>query len=515
MQLNNMPLKNMVSNSNHAKYSNLIDFISSSINNRCIEHRKKYGQFYTSHNIATYMASLIQKPQKKHIRILDAGAGFGILAIQAILECIQYNPTTIFVSVYEIDIEVIPYLKQNLNMIKNYLLQININFSFTINNKDFVLSRPDQDTEPTKFDISIINPPYFKYNVKKSSYAKSTIDLYKGDPNIYASFMAIAINCLQQKGQLISITPRSFTNGLYFKGFRNYILNNSSLSLIHIFKRRDKLFKDKLSSVLQENIICSFIKEKQNSCIKIRSSECAETINIAEENIYSNNLIIANFSCDRMIKIPETVKAASILKSAKKLESIFSDTDYYISTGPVVEHRCREYLVTIKNIANSVPLYRHHNVTPLKTIWNGLHKKDVRFKLADNHEKVTLPNSNYVLLRRFSTKDDNKRLIAGVYNKNEFNNDFIAFGNKINYIGSKNKKLSLVEAYGIAAVFNSSFMDDYFRCISGNTQVNATEIRMMYFPNKEYIIKIGKKIIKHKCFDQSKIDHIVNTELNL
>ncbi|MCI5120754.1 MAG: methyltransferase, partial [Candidatus Electrothrix sp. AUS4] len=92
----------------------------------------------------------------------------------------------------------------------------------------------------------------------------------------------------------------------------------------------------------------------------------------------------------------------------------------------------------------------------------------------------------------------------------------IGFGNKINYIGLSEGKLTAPEAYGLAAVFNSSFMDKYFRCISGNTQVNATEIRVMKFPSRKQVQEIGKQVQKVKAvFDPCAVDSIVNAVLGV
>jgi len=75
--------------------------------------------------------------------------------------------------------------------------------------------------------------------------------------------------------------------------------------------------------------------------------------------------------------------------------------------------------------------------------------------------------------------------------------------------------LSNIKAYGLAAIFNSSFMDKYFRCISGNTQVNATEIRVMKFPSREQVKEIGACAQKLKTIETSEIDLIVNPVLGV
>ena len=224
-----------------------------------MDTRKAFGQFFTGAVVSDYMASLINKPKSKSVRILDAGAGTGILTASTALGCLDLGCKTVHAVLYELDGEVIANLEQALKIVQNTFSQQHGIFSFEIRCEDFVLARPDKDENVQDFDISVINPPYFKYSVKDSPYAKATADLYNGDPNIYVSFMAVVMACMKNSGEMITITPRSFTNGLYFKGFRSYLLTQCSLDLIHIFKRRDKVFKNDDSAVLQENIICRFI----------------------------------------------------------------------------------------------------------------------------------------------------------------------------------------------------------------------------------------------------------------
>ena len=171
----------------------------------------------------------------------------------------------------------------------------------------------------------------------------------------------------------------------------------------------------------------------------------------------------------------------------------------------MVEHRARQYITAGTSAENTVPLYRPHNVTPLTATWIGNHKKDVSFELNEDHDKHTIKNGTYVLLKRFSSKDEKRRLVASVHLTNMHYCESIGFGNKLNYIGVLGTELSTIEAYGLAAIFNSSFMDKYFRCISGNTQVNATEIRVMKFPSRDQVREIGEQAQQLKFFEAAKI----------
>lgn len=485
------------------------------LNSKSIDDRKVLGQFFTGSVVSDYMASLINKPKSKTVRILDAGAGTGILTASTALRCLDLGCKKVHAVLYELDTEAVPNLEQTLRIVKNTFSQQSGTFTYEIRCEDFVLARPDKDESIQVFDVSVINPPYFKYSAKTSAYAKSAVDLYHGDPNIYASFMAVAMACMADGGQLVTITPRSFTNGLYFKGFRSYLLTESLLDLIHIFKHRDKVFKNSDSSVLQENIICRFIKGHHQQTITVRSSDCDSSIKHADEEKYPFELIIDPSNDQRIIRIPESANEASILRQAETLPTTFEGAGYFISTGRVVEHRTRQYITEETGTPNSVPLYRPHNVTPLTATWSGDHKKEVSFMLNEGHEKHTMENGTFVLLKRFSSKDEKRRLVSGVHLSNAHDCEFIGFGNKINYIGLLGGKLTNMEAYGLAAIFNSSFMDKYFRCISGNTQVNATEIRVMKFPSREQVKEIGKHAQKLKTIETSEIDLIVNPVLGV
>lgn len=493
----------------------IISLQSEFLNSKLIDDRKVLGQFFTGTNVSDYMASLIDKPKSKTVRILDAGAGTGILTASTALRCLDLGCKTVHAVLYELDCEAVPSLEQTLKIVQNTFSQQRGAFTFEIRCEDFVLARPDKDESIQAFDVSVINPPYFKYSAKDSPYAKAAADLYHGDPNIYASFLAIVIACIKDGGQMVSITPRSFTNGLYFKGFRSYLLTQSALDLIHIFKHRDKVFKNDDSAVLQENVICRFIKGKNPETVTVRSSDCDASINHADEQQYPLELIIDPSNDQRIIRIPESAYEANILRQAETFPTTFEGAGYFISTGRVVEHRTRKYITEETNAPNSVPLYRPHNVTPLTTTWTGDHKKEVSFMLDEGHEKHTMENGTFVLLKRFSSKDEKRRLVSGVHFASAHDCKLIGFGNKTNYIGLSGGKLTIAEAYGLAAIFNSTFMDKYFRCISGNTQVNATEIRVMKFPTREQVKEIGKQAQKLKTTDTSEIDLIVNPVLGV
>jgi adenine-specific DNA-methyltransferase len=94
-----------------------------------------------------------------------------------------------------------------------------------------------------------------------------------------------------------------------------------------------------------------------------------------------------------------------------------------ISTGPVVDFRSTDF-ITFKKQKNSVPLIWLGNVEPMSVTWplktlKGKPKGQYISKKAESLSRL-VPNRNYVLLRRFSAKDDSRRLIAAPHFKSMY-----------------------------------------------------------------------------------------------
>jgi adenine-specific DNA-methyltransferase len=109
-------------------------------------------------------------------------------------------------------------------------------------------------------------------------------------------------------------------------------------------------------------------------------------------------------------------------------------------------------------------------------------------------------------VKRFSAKEEKRRLTAACLFRKQFPYSRLGIENHLNYVYHADRELSEHEVYGIAALFNSTLFDRYFRIISGNTQVNATEIRTLRFPDLKTLGEIGA-CVKRKTSEE--IDAII------
>jgi hypothetical protein len=120
------------------------------------------------------------------------------------------------------------------------------------------------------------------------------------------------------------------------------------------------------------------------------------------------------------------------------------------------------------------------------------------------------PNGFYTVVRRFSSKEEKRRINASVVNPNYFS-DYPALGfeNRLNVFHFRKESLGEDITYGLTAFLNSTPVDQYFRRFNGHTQVNATDLRTMKYPNRETLVSIGKWAKKNRDATQDMIDEML------
>lgn len=489
-------------------------------------HKKINGQFFTPTPIARLLASFCDI-SKTRIRILDPGCGTAILScalVEHLVE-LQNGIEKIDLVAYETDLELIPYSQKALDYLEEWLINNGIQFNCTLLCTDFVLenatvlkeNRLPSLFEETKsidknFDIIISNPPYFKLS-KDDKRVIASQELVSGQPNIYSLFTGIAAKLLSDNGELIFITPRSFASGNYFKAFRELFFNTVQIEKIHLFNSRKDTFNR--DSVLQETVVIKAIREEINPNKKVLVSSSSGIKDIFEPSIkYFNaeELIDLN-SKEKILHLPTSDKEEQILSLVSSWENVLADFNIKISTGPVVSFRALDFIQNHyeNGTVHLAPLFWLHNVNKMILEWpKKLKGKGQYIRIESGSKSLLIPNKNYILLRRFSTKDDKSRLIAAPYFCNYAQSDYIGVENKVNYIYRKGGHLDRDEVVGLCALLNSELFDTYFQIFNGNVNVSATELREMRFPPLNNIKEIGNKIILSNDYSMNNVNSIVN-----
>jgi adenine-specific DNA-methyltransferase len=482
-----------------------------------IEERKSKGQYFTPTEVSKFMAGLFSKPTRGSYRLLDPGAGIGALTA-AVCERLSHseNPIHIEAVLFENDRDVLPYLRRTMEHCRAELDRAGHALTVIIHDRDFILEAAasnqgrrglfDEPVQLEEVDGVIMNPPYFKLS-KNSDYAKVMDAIVHGQPNIYALFLAASAQMLSPGGEMVAITPRSFCNGLYFRGFRHWFFDRMALDHIHLFESRTDTFRD----VLQESVITRTHKLGSSPArITVSTSYGRDVIGSLQTRELPAEEVMDSSTGDCVIRVPASDEDSAILGVVESWPDRFSDLGLRVSTGPVVTFRAREFLLHDLDGTGSAPLLSTFNIKPFETLWPAPHKKHPKaFKVCPESMKLLLPSQNYVLLRRFSAKEEKRRLTASCLIGAAQPGPYVALENHLNYIYHAKRALSLNETFGLAALFNSALLDRYFRTISGNTQVNATELRTMPLPTLKIVAAIGRKIQALASFERKAIEQIV------
>lgn len=487
--------------------------------------RKLKGQFFTPKKVSIFMANLFEMHKNK-IRLLDPGAGTGVLTA-AFCERLLTNDKIVNLAIdaYENDPNLLPLLKMALESCKIELEKAGHNVEYSIYERDFILHNEVYFKKSDLFwitrkrilyDFVISNPPYHKLN-KDSPQSTVMMELISGQPNVYALFMALSASMLKPDEEMVFITPRSFCSGLYYKKFREWFLSNVKIANIHIFESRKEIFDR--DEVLQENII---IKAKKSG----KSNHGKLIISISKNKNFKKlrkiKVQTADVICYKngeiFIRIPTSPLDVDVLHVVDTWPNTLKDLGLEISTGPVVPFRAEQYLLPeLTKKPKSALLLWMHNMQDMRVVWRlQKNKKASAIQVCDKTTSLLLPVKNYVLVKRFSSKEQKRRLYAAVLLESEFPYKIVGIENHVNYIHRPSGNLSLYEAFGIAAILNTTVIDNFFRSLNGNTQVNATDIRSLPFPVIEDIRIIGKIVYESQSYRNGFIlDNIVAKVLRI
>lgn len=493
--------------------------------------RRESGHFGTPPSLATFMAQMATIPSGS-IRILDPGAGVGTLTA-ALCDRIARlrTPRQVYLEMWENDPILESHLKETADEICSVLEDRGHKAEAVVRTDDFIIANTSTlltTVSPGDFNISIMNPPYFKLK-KESDHARAMSHVVHGQPNIYALFMAKGAELLNDDGQLIAITPRSYFNGPYFKLFRKWFLDRMTPNQIHVFESRKDAFRN--DDVLQENIILS-ARKKSSFNGKATPPEVAATngANVHFVNVTSSHgRDTSEKSTDRQLSLSQVVSGPDkvirvttndfdqqLIDRIERLPQRFADSGLSISTGPVVTFRATEYLLQGReNDVDSAPLLMMHNIRPFETILSVKSGKPSHIRVSASSLKLLVPADRYVLIKRFTSKEEKRRLVAGIVEKKHSYSEWLGLENHVNYVHKNGRGLSEAEAFGLAALFNSLALDTYLRAISGNTQVNATEVRALCLPSISEIEKLGKAVRNLPQMEAGHVEKLVAKSLGL
>lgn len=475
--------------------------------------RASLGQFMTPRALAQFMASMFLDLGPE-IRLLDAGAGVGSLTAAFVHEALQRKPRprAIEATAYEVDPVMLAGLREVFDSCGSMARGSRSRFVGRVVERDFIEEAASflagnlfRDGNAPRFNAAIMNPPYRKIG------SRSTERLHLRaagieTSNLYTAFVGLAIRLLEPGGELVAITPRSFCNGPYFRPFRRLLLDEMALVRVHVFETRNRAFHD--NDVLQENIIFHAKKGARRDKV-ILSTSSAPGEPVAERCVPYESVIDPG-DPNAFLHLATREEDTGIAERMTGFPCTLAELGIAVSTGRVVDFRARDFLRQDPSL-DAVPLIYPTHFADGYVAWPKLGgRKANAISDVDATQPLMVPNEPYVLTKRFTSKEERRRVVAVVCDPARLPAGIIQIGieNHVNYFHVDGHGLGKVLARGLAAYLNSSLVDRYFRQFNGHTQVNATDLRNIRYPDPDTLKWMGRRI--GKSFpDQERLDALL------
>ena len=470
------------------------------------KHRAALGQFFTPASAAGFLASLVELPAAGRLRLLDPGAGVGSLSAAVAARVIEERPgLAVHITAFELDDALIGHLTATLEECVAVGREHGCAIAFEIRHQSFIEYATGWGFEtPGEFDVVIANPPYRKVGTNAPErVSAATSGLRAG--NLYTIFTGLAAGLLAEDGQMSVIIPRSWANGPYHEPFRRFLLARLSLDYLHVYERRGNVFSD--ADVLQENVVLGASRGKQSDTITLSTSMDGDDPPVTRDVPVEH--VLRPGDPHVFVRIPTDERATRIAEQMAELPASLSDIGAEVSTGRVVDFRSRESLRENPS-PGTVPLIYPGHVRDGRVVWptpgakkpNALHRSDAT-------ESLLLPNEPYVLVKRFSAKEERRRVVAAVLSPDELPGDHIAIENHLNVYHRAGRGLPLLLALGLSAYLNCTLVDDYVRSFSGHTQINATDLRQLRYPLTADLVRLGGALSSQAWPEQPELDALV------
>lgn len=358
------------------------------------------------------------------------------------------------------------------------------------------------DVPPADYTHVILNPPYKKIG-SQSPHRLALRRVGIETVNLYSAFLALAVAQAAPGGQVVAIVPRSFCNGPYYRPFREFILERAAIRHLHLFESRSSAFKD--DQVLQENLIIRLERGGAQGAVTVSTSADDSFVDLVSHEHPFERIVFPD-DAGRFIHVP-TSPEHNLIDRSPVIGSSLAGLGIKVSTGPVIDFRMREHLADMPG-PDTVPLLYPAHFGGGSLTWPIPDmKKANAIRRNDDTERWLYPNAFYCVVRRFSSKEEKRRIVASVVDPAAFGDaPVVGIENHLNVFHENRHGLPEALAHGLAVYLNSTAVDEHFRRFNGHTQVNATDLRQMKYPDRAALIRLGEWAMGRRSLSQEQID---------
>ncbi len=460
----------------------------------------RIGRFFTKREVARSLAGAFTFVSRYSVRLLDAGAGTGILSA-AVVEAIAKSGgvTEIYLTCYENDPAYLPRLTDNLERVRkkarhDYRVKLRVNIC-----TDDFLTAPHPEEE--RYDYIITNPPQ---EPAGDAYADLFPDILPAGAPLACHFTAMAASLLAPDGQLIATLPLKAASAVTLTAFRRSLFRTAAPERIFLYAR------EKTTSPLRPIISLKLREGAAPAEVQLLTFPGEDTP--AESTLPPLPYDAVVTEGDASLCLVHSGEELGALVRMRGLPCRFASFGLRVRTGLVLESRYPD-LLRDTPADGAVPLLHP------RCLKDGI----VQFPLPGVRRQYIIPRpaslaqpgKNILLMKRVPAKSDKRRLTCAVLLKNTVPAHF-STSNKLNYIDTENgEQMDPGFLFGLFGYLSSAPVDAYIRLTSKSGQLNARELANLPLPDAEHLRQIGGRLMAMRSYKPDYCDKVVHEILGL
>lgn len=332
-----------------------------------------------------------------------------------------------------------------------------------------------------KFDLIIGNPPYGRTGLTKDQREYFERSLF-GHANLYGIFLDAALRWRRDSGLVAFLTPTSFLGGQYFMKLRDLLIDEAPPLVIDFVEERKGVF----DSVLQETCLTVFGPNPAKTSV-------VHLLGVGDRALRAHRA--GTFEINGAARgapwlLPRTVTQSELIGKASTMRGRLHLLGFKASTGPLVWNRHKNQLRK-KATKGTYPLIWAEAVRANRFNFVYKSRADAPFCEILEGQSHLVVRDPCVLVQRTTAKEQRHRLIACAVPQSFIDKwGGIVVENHVNVLRASPQ--ATISSKALAAVLNTSVIDQVFRCLSGSVAVSATELHALPLPSNGILSQVEK-----------------------
>lgn len=443
----------------------------------------RLGRYFTPKATAALLADGLPIPEREELRLLDAGAGTGILtaaAIEAI--CRAGHVRRVIVDAYETDGRFTPVLADNLERIRRRARHdYGVRLEIHVIAEDFLADAHGlaEPSECKRYDIVLLSPPTGVPAEGSSAEAFCRRVLPRGT-DLALLFAEAAAARLADAGVMAAILPLSFADSIHAAPLRERLFARAPLIALTLDGGRRGQRRDK-------TMLAYFRYGEEPEALSVRV--------MGEGGLRELSPIpyhVAVFSSEYKVLLAKSNEDVALVRTMDSLPCRLSDFGLVVKTGLAISARYPECMRPSRE-GGAVPLLHPAGLIDGQMCFPPPARKNSY--ILPRIPSLSEPNRTMVLLKRVPAKRDGRHLVVGVYFSGQLPHDArISTDNKLNVIRAAEGEMDADLASGLAAVLSSAYYERYLTLTGSLSHVNAGALSALPLPDRETVLAIGRRL---------------------